>query len=64
MPVLVVAYTAAMVGVMFSPIHFCLLLSLQYFGDTFGPVYRRITVPLLLVFACAIGLAWLYSYLN
>ncbi len=62
-PVLVVAYTAAMVGVMFSPIHFCLLLSLQYFGDTFGPVYRRITVPLLAVFACAIGLAWLYSLL-
>ena len=37
-PVLVVAYTAAMIGVMFSPIHFCLLLSLQYFGDTFGPL--------------------------
>ena len=62
-PVLVVAYTAAMVGVMFSPIHFCLLLSLQYFGDTFGPVYKRITIPLLLVFACAVGLAWLYSVL-
>lgn len=60
-PVLVVAYTAAMVGVMFSPIHFCLLLSLQYFGDTFGPVYKRITVPLLAVFACAVALAWLYS---
>ncbi len=62
-PVLVVAYTAAMVGVMFSPIHFCLLLSLQYFGDTFGPVYKRITVPLLAVFACAVALAWLYSAL-
>lgn len=57
----IVAYTAAMVGVMFSPIHFCLLLSLQYFGDTFWPVYRRITIPLLIVMGCSFLLAWLHS---
>jgi integral membrane protein (TIGR00529 family) len=59
----IVAYTAAMVGVMFSPIHFCLLLSLQYFGDTFWPVYRRITIPLLMVMGFSFLLAWLHSLL-
>jgi len=57
----IVAYTAAMIGVMFSPIHFCLLLSMQYFGDSFWPVYRRLTIPLLIVLACSFILAWLHT---
>jgi integral membrane protein (TIGR00529 family) len=62
-PLFVVGYTAAMLGVMFSPIHLCLILSVEYFGGTVWPVYRRMFAPMLIFFILTCLLAWGYSLL-
>jgi integral membrane protein (TIGR00529 family) len=60
-PLFVVGFTAAMLGVMFSPIHLCLILSVEYFGGTVWPVYRRMVVPMVIFFGLTCLLAWGYS---
>lgn len=60
-PLFVVGFTAAMLGVMFSPIHLCLMLSVGYFGGKYWDLYRRMIVPLALFFALTCALAWGYS---
>ncbi len=47
------SYAAAFMGTMASPVHFCLLLTKEYFHDKFGAVYRRIYFPIaaMLLFA-------------
>lgn len=47
---MVLAYGFGHLGQMSSPIHVCHVVSNQYFGTGFGPVYRRL-VPALLVSA-------------
>jgi len=49
-PLFVISFTVAMIGVMLSPIHLCLILSVEYFGGTVWPVYRRMMVPMALLF--------------
>ncbi len=63
MPLFVIGFTAAMLGVMFSPIHLCLLLSVEYFGGTYWALYRRMIAPLAIFFMLTCFLAWGYSFL-
>jgi hypothetical protein len=44
------AFIAGYVGMIFSPTHFCLILTNEHFHTNLGPVYRLLTVPLLLLF--------------
>jgi len=44
------AFISGYVGMIFSPTHFCLILTNEHFRSNLGPVYRLLTVPLLLLF--------------
>jgi hypothetical protein len=63
-PVLAVvayAYVMAFMGTMLSPVHFCLLLTKEYFKDGFGVVYARIAIPVAAMLIAAGVLAWAYA---
>ena len=62
-PLFVIGFTAAMLGVMFSPIHLCLLLSVEFFGGTYWSLYRRMIFPMAVFFILTCILAWGYSFL-
>lgn len=53
------AFAAAYIGLMVSPLHLCFLMSIEHFSANFAKTYRQVFLPLavILVFAC------LYSYL-
>jgi hypothetical protein len=44
-PYAVLAYACGHLGMMISPIHLCYVVSNQYFGTTFAPVFRHIAAP-------------------
>ena len=46
------AFTAGYVGMIFSPTHFCLILTSEHFKANMGRVYREFTFPLILLFLC------------
>jgi len=48
---------ANMVGSMLSPIHLCLLMSVEHFKCSLGGTYRRILLPTLLLLVFAVGYA-------
>jgi hypothetical protein len=48
-PFIVLAYAAGFLGVLFSPVHLCLVLTKDYFGADLGLVYRLLSRPALLV---------------
>ncbi|MCL5035860.1 MAG: DUF401 family protein [Chloroflexi bacterium] len=52
------AFGAGFSGVMLSPLHLCLALTLDYFKTTLGAVYRIIWAPVLVVILTGIAL-WL-----
>ncbi len=52
------AYVAGVVGVMLSPVHLCLVLTVEYFRADFLRCYRPLLAPSLLVMAGAAGLFW------
>lgn len=52
------AYVAGVVGVMLSPVHLCLVLTVEYFRADFFRSYRPLLAPSLLVVAGAAGLFW------
>ena len=47
------AYTGGLVGLLLSPMHLCLALSRDYFGASWGGVYRRMAPAALLLIATA-----------
>jgi hypothetical protein len=47
-PFIALAYAFGHLGQMTSPMHLCQVLSNQYFGTGFGPLYRLIAVPAVL----------------
>lgn len=49
------AYVAGVIGVMLSPVHLCLVLTVEYFKADFLRSYRPLVAPSLLVLAGAIG---------
>ena len=53
------AFTSGFAGVMLSPTHLCLLLTLKFFrADTAG-TYRLMYLPVLLVFAVGLARLWI-----
>jgi hypothetical protein len=45
MPLLAFAFAAGFAGVMFSPVHLCLVLTRDYFKSALSPIYRTMAVP-------------------
>ncbi|MEW6413495.1 MAG: DUF401 family protein [Candidatus Zixiibacteriota bacterium] len=45
------AYISGFLGIILSPTHLCLILTNEYFGSDLLKVYRKFTVPVLIVFA-------------
>ncbi|MEP0815027.1 MAG: DUF401 family protein, partial [bacterium] len=59
--VVVLAYGFAYAGMLLSPVHFCLLLTKEYFHDGFGIIYKWIAWPVAIVALGAIALAAAYG---
>lgn len=51
---LMLAYISGYVGVLLSPLHLCLILTIEYFKASFAKVYRLILPPLLAIEAVVI----------
>lgn len=53
------AFASIVIGIMLSPVHLCLLMSIEHFAADFGKTYVKLIIPeaLLLLFAIA------YSYI-
>ncbi|MFP3937560.1 MAG: DUF401 family protein [Phycisphaerae bacterium] len=54
-PFVVLAYGMGHIGQMMSPLHLCHVMSNQYFGTPFGPVYRQIVPSAALQAALVLG---------
>jgi integral membrane protein (TIGR00529 family) len=54
MPYLILALVSGFVGVLFSPLHICLLLSNEYFETPTDQVYRRLWIPCLAMLIAAL----------
>ncbi len=54
-PYAVLAYACGHMGQMASPLHLCYILSNRYFNTSFGPVYKRLLLPIATAFALAVG---------
>ena len=52
----VLAFAAGYAGVLLSPVHLCLLLTVEHFGAKMGVVYRRLFAPVGLMVAVALVL--------
>lgn len=63
LPFLVLAFGSGFIGVLFSPVHVCLILTHQYFKSDFSSVYRGMIGPVIVVFAMLIAL-FLMLYLT
>ncbi|GAB4241968.1 MAG: DUF401 family protein [Thermoleophilia bacterium] len=48
------AFASGFAGVMFSPVHLCLILTKQYFGSRLAPIYRSMALPQALVVVVAL----------
>lgn len=55
------AYVAGVVGVMLSPVHLCLILTIEYFEADFLCSYKPLLLPNLFVMMCALMMIWLFS---
>ncbi len=55
---LALAYLSGFVGVLFSPMHLCLVFSTEYFGADMSKVYRKLAMPLLSLFVLGGLYAW------
>ena len=49
------AYAGGYIGVLFSPVHLCLVLTRDYFKADFGQIYMLLIRPALVVLAIAVG---------
>jgi uncharacterized protein len=57
--VITFAFASGFAGVMLSPTHLCLLLTVQYFKADLAGTYRLMYVPVLLVFLVGLARLWL-----
>jgi integral membrane protein (TIGR00529 family) len=53
------AFASGFAGVMLSPAHLCLLLTLRYFNADMAGTYRLMYLPVFLVFAVGLARLWL-----
>jgi len=44
------AFLSGYLGMMLSPMHFCLVLTNEYFKSNLGKAYRTLSIPILLLF--------------
>ncbi|WP_347487779.1 DUF401 family protein [Desulfoscipio sp. XC116] len=58
----VLAYVAGTVGVMISPLHLCLILTIDYFKVNFMSCYKSLILPGLMPIAAALGIYWLQKF--
>lgn len=61
LPYLVLAFGSGFIGVLFSPVHVCLILTHEYFTSDFTPVYKKMVAPALIIFATLIALFFVLS---
>jgi len=54
LPYLIIGLVSGFVGVLFSPLHVCLLLSNEYFETSLDQVYRHLVVPCLAMLIAAL----------
>jgi len=55
---ILIAYLGAFIGVLMSPVHLCLVLTMQYFRADYASAYRRLALPyaVILMAVTAVGL--------
>jgi hypothetical protein len=56
--VITFAFASGFAGVMLSPTHLCLLLTIRYFNADMAGTYRHIYLPVFLVFAAGLIRLW------
>ncbi|GAB6100952.1 TIGR00529 family membrane protein [Thermococcus atlanticus] len=56
------AYLSGYMGMLFSPVHLCLVFSAEYYKAELGNVYRKMLVPAILLFAA--GVLYIYTILR
>ena len=54
LPFLILSMVSGFVGVLYSPLHVCMLLSNEYFETSLDQVYRRLLVPCLVLIAAGL----------
>ncbi len=60
----VLAFGAGYVGMMLSPVHFCLVLTKDYFKASLAGTYRLLALPAFFLLLCEIALSRLYALLG
>lgn len=63
-PYLVVAYLCGYIGMMFTPLHTCFVLTQEYFQADFPHLYRRIWPLLLVMLVCVLLYFWMLTTWN
>ncbi len=58
LPYMMLAMTGGFMGVLFSPLHLCFLLSNTYFKTTLIPVYRYLWFPCTALLITGLGYFW------
>lgn len=53
---MVFAFGFGYAGVLLSPVHLCLILTRDYFHADLGSIYRRMTIPVLILLFIALGI--------
>ena len=56
LPLLILALVAGNVGMLFTPLHICLVVTCEYFKVTFADILRGLSGPLVAQLCC--GMAW------
>ncbi len=64
LPYVVLAFGCGFVGVLFSPMHICFVLTNQYFRVSMLQVYRVAALPLALLFTAIFLYSWLLRFLG
>ena len=50
MPMIALAYLSGFIGVLFSPLHLCLIYSAEYFKADLAKVFKKLIYPLITLF--------------
>ncbi len=56
------AFTVGYAGMMFSPVHICLIITIDYFGARFRKIYGRLTALCAISIACSVALFLAYRW--
>ncbi len=59
MELVMLAFGSGFVGCLLSPVHLCLVLSREYFGASFGRVYRLLVPAVLIIMGVAVAIVLL-----